>query len=88
LQKTFPVNNLSPERKSNNREKITMKTFYNRIYNQLFYISHPAGGFLSLADLKKRKKKKLADLQNNPSPESYNVRGITRDVDPGKLGAP
>jgi hypothetical protein len=66
-----------------------MKSFYNRLFSQLVFISHPAGGFFSLTDLKKRKQKKTCDFTNNPSPEGYDVRGNTsRKNEWNKTGAP
>jgi hypothetical protein len=66
-----------------------MKTLYNKLFSQLLYISHPAGGFFSLTDFKKRKKKKNADLPGNLSPDSFNVRGSSgRKTDVNQAGAP
>jgi hypothetical protein len=81
--------NLLPECKSNYQEKATMKTLYNKLFHQLLYISHPAGGFFSLTDFKKRKRKKNNDLPNNLTPDSYNVRGNSgRKNDVNQAGAP
>jgi hypothetical protein len=66
-----------------------MKTLYNKLFHQFLYISHPAGGFFSLGDLKKRKKKKYSDLPNNLSPDCYNVRGNSgRKTEVNHPGAP
>jgi hypothetical protein len=83
------INNLSPECKSNYQEIITMKTLYNKLFHQFLYISHPAGGFFSLTDFKKRKKKKAFELPNNLTPDSYNVRGNPgRKNEVNQAGAP
>jgi hypothetical protein len=83
------IDNLTPECKSNYQEERIMKTIYNRLFHQLLYISHPAGGFFSLTEFKKKKKKKTADLPNNLSPDCYNLRGNPgRKNDVNQAGTP
>jgi hypothetical protein len=65
-----------------------MKSFYH-FFSQLVYISHPAAGSSSLSDIKKRKKKKMTDLPNKVTPDSFNVRGNnTRKQEWSPAGAP